>query len=1003
VYDYYGRLALGSHLFPGSALHANLLNEQLGTAGIGAKDVSIPVKEIQPQGLSKTMTATQGSSYTWGVSKDSSPVSAVLHNTCDPGAPHSAAATITVTWTRSAPSPTGDITVVTTITVTNPAHRAISASVSDTVYSGATALDTHDFAAVSVAANSTRTLTNTVTVPSGPTNLHDVATAHYTDDVTHVAVPGTTTATASAAVETHNTFNQTATIRDVESITGSGLSFSADSVTGAPANSSFTAPANYIGGHVTSLSWQSGTIDPGTATGDQTGTITFNKTVYVDGARDTTGALSDTATLVDSAGNTRTANAHTDITTTSDCATVEVTKVVVGGDAGDSFGFTTTGLGSAFHLVDGQTKTITPVAPNNGRAAYTVVEDLTAAGQPAGYNVTDVSCVTTDDSTPDSDSSGALNAGHTVGTATIHVSAGETVHCTVTNTHQATVTVTKVTDPASDPATFAFTSTGAGLGSPTLDTNPATEQVPDHQTYTLSAGQFGQHSFTEGPAEGWRLTGVDCSGVDETVTDRTASFNVAAGAQINCTYTNTKDATVKIHKVVVGGSDEDSFDFTPSSSLDSSHFQLHGGDTKTYANVVPNSDGDYTVAEAAVNGYRLTSVSCDDGESQTPSTGTVGNRTAIINAEPGETVECTFTNQKVDAGLLVVKDGAPPIVHDGDKVTFTYNVTNPGTGPVTIDGISDNKCSPIGSAKKLTPTSSTDRTTVDATPGTLDPGDLWIYTCTTPAQHTDETPNANCGSGSAIVNTVVVGATDEFGNHLTDNDQHATCVIHPGIAVDKTGPATAQAGDKVAYTLTVTNTGDTGLAASTVKAADEACNGDAVTLTGTGGDTTPESLDRGDVWTYNCSVQTAVGQTSVHNVATVTGCDQLDGCVNGQDTADTTLSQPGQLVLPERIIPGKARLLGPTGCVARAFNARVRGSKMATVVFKLDGKVIKRVRNTKNAALVSLRINPAKFKVGVHRLAVTVTFRAGSGTKKKTMRLSFQRCAKKLVAPHFTG
>jgi hypothetical protein len=32
-----------------------------------------------------------------------------------------------------------------------------------------------------------------------------------------------------------------------------------------------------------------------------------------------------------------------------------------------------------------------------------------------------------------------------------------------------------------------------------------------------------------------------------------------------------------------------------------------------------------------------------------------------------------------------------------------------------------------------------------------------------------------------------------------------------------------------------------------------------------------------------------------------------------------------------------------------------------------------------------------------------VTFQQGSGTKPKTMRLSFQRCAKKLAAPRFTG
>jgi hypothetical protein len=150
-------------------------------------------------------------------------------------------------------------------------------------------------------------------------------------------------------------------------------------------------------------------------------------------------------------------------------------------------------------------------------------------------------------------------------------------------------------------------------------------------------------------------------------------------------------------------------------------------------------------------------------------------------------------------------------------------------------------------------------------------------------------------------------------------------------------------------------------------------------------------------------VQTAVGDTAIHNVATVTGCDQLGGCVSANGPADTTLSQPEQLLLPERITPGAAKLLGPTGCVAKAFNARIRGTKVATVTFVLDGKVIKKVKNTKNASLIQLRINPRNLRIGVHRLVVNVTFQAGSGTKPKTMRLSFQRCAKKLALPRFTG
>jgi hypothetical protein len=146
-----------------------------------------------------------------------------------------------------------------------------------------------------------------------------------------------------------------------------------------------------------------------------------------------------------------------------------------------------------------------------------------------------------------------------------------------------------------------------------------------------------------------------------------------------------------------------------------------------------------------------------------------------------------------------------------------------------------------------------------------------------------------------------------------------------------------------------------------------------------------------------------VGDTGVENHASVVGKDQLGQVVDSAAAATTVLSQPEQIVLPERITPGKAQLLGPTGCQSRAFSARMRGSKMATLTFTLDGKVVKKVKNTKNAGSIAYRVNPAKLRLGVHRLVVTVTFQSGSGTKPKTLRLSFQRCGKKLVTPRFTG
>jgi uncharacterized repeat protein (TIGR01451 family) len=782
VFDWWGRLALGSHLYPGSSLHANLLNQQLGTSGIGAKDVSIPVKEILPQELSKTMTATQGASYGWTVSKTGTD-NVNFNNSCDPDAAHSATVSSTITWTRTAPS--GDITVTTEITITNPSHRDIIANVTDTVRSGTTAVtptgsgETNPtvFAPKTVPAGHSEVLTNVIHVALGTTNLNDHAVATYTDTFDpSLTIPGQTTADASATVDTSNTLNQTATITDAESITGDGLTYSIDSIDNEPAGSSFTAPIGYaLHDKTTSSTWQSGTIDPGSSQSTVSGTITFHKTIYLDGAHDidaTAGAkLHDTATLTDSGAppHTRTASWDTNITASRDCATLTIQKVTV----------------------------------------------------------------------PE-------------------------------------------------------------------ENNP------------------------------------------ETATE---------------------------------------FSFTPSESLDGDQtvFALHHGESKTYSDLVPGVE--YSAAEAEHNHYRLTDVSCDSDNGS----GDTDTRTATATPVAGEHVTCTFENTKVTAGIEIVKTGTPDVVHDGDNVTFTYAVSNPSSnnGSVSDVVVSDDKCADIKG-----PLSKSGGNNDDL----LDPGETWTFSCTTPAKHADEDAN------HVITNVATASGKDEFGNPVSDQDDDTTKVIHPAIKIEKTGPATAQAGDKIAYVLTVTNPGDTPLTGSSIVITDQQCNGDPVTLLGKGGDGSPDSLDPGDTWTFTCSVQTAVGDQAVENHATVEGKDQLGKAVTSAAVANTVLSQPAQAVLGARVTPGSARLLGATGCQSRAFNARIRGTKMATVTFVLDGKVVKKVRKVAaDAKVVAFRVNPTKLRIGVHRLVVTVTFQSGSSTKPKTFRLSFQRCAKKLVTPRFTG
>ena len=133
----------------------------------------------------------------------------------------------------------------------------------------------------------------------------------------------------------------------------------------------------------------------------------------------------------------------------------------------------------------------------------------------------------------------------------------------------------------------------------------------------------------------------------------------------------------------------------------------------------------------------------------------------------------------------------------------------------------------------------------------------------------------------------------------------------------------------------------------------------------------------------------------------------------GQPSA--SISQYEQLVLGELVVPGNARLLAPTGCVSRAFTARVRGKQVVKVVFKLDGKTIKTLTKPNAGANFELRVDPAKLRIGVHRIVANVIVEnvtinpdtrqviRRQNQKAKILRISFQRCAKKLAAPRFTG
>ena len=258
---------------------------------------------------------------------------------------------------------------------------------------------------------------------------------------------------------------------------------------------------------------------------------------------------------------------------------------------------------------------------------------------------------------------------------------------------------------------------------------------------------------------------------------------------------------VTIVKINQGGNANDSFTFHPSLAPAQQDFSLKGGEQQTYA-VECNNESSYgscskwghptlSVSEKPTPGYELTDVKCvhqqgsGDWPSEPSSTSTPDDDTTVagstINLKVNfwEWVKCYVTNAPKPPGqpqIQVVKDG-PATAYSGDRLTFTYKVTNPGNVPLTDVTVSDDKCSPVTKADNLSDT-------------TLDPPDTWTYTCSYVIQY-------NQGDANPVVNTVTscgtpaAGGNPGGGSPVCDTDQHSTTILPPSTAGQSETPAQA--------------------------------------------------------------------------------------------------------------------------------------------------------------------------------------------------------------------
>ena len=589
--------------------------------------------------------------------------------------------------------------------------------------------------------------------------------------------------------------------------------------------------------------------------------------------------------------------------------------------------------------------------------AYTVSE----TGGPSGYVAT---------FSGDCSASGAIS-----------VSVGQEKTCTITNNDVAPgLTVVKhVVNDDGGTAVAADWSLHVKSGANDVTGSPqAGDESGD--TYTVAAGAYTV-SETGGPSGYVATFSGDC--------DADGDVTVSVGQAKTCTITNNDIAprlTVVKHVVNKGGS-----------TTLASAFQMD-------VTATDPSDAHFPGSETG------TTITLDAGAYSVDESGGPSTFEKALSAQCAGTIAvgqertCTITNTKVLPGGVVVKKG-PAYAYHGDTLSFTFEVTNPGTTPLTTVTVSDDKCSPVvGPTQKLGGNQ-------DAK---LDAGETWVYTCTM------QVP-AHAAGDTSLVNTVTLAATDADGEPVGDTDQHTTLILHPAINIDKTGPATAQAGQAVQYTLVVTNPGDVPFLAQNVGVTDALCQAPPL-LTTKNGDVSPGQLDPGDRWTYTCTVQTTVGQTVVNNVAVVTATDSFDGhTVTDDDPATTQLTQPPvppppppppPVVAQAASVPlapssapavasGTARLSGPSRCVSGSFIAAVRGRNISQVLFMLDGRKLRTIRSQSGRTVFSVRINPRGQSFRAHRVVARVTFRAAANTPSRTLRMVYVRCAR--VAPKFTG
>lgn len=309
--------------------------------------------------------------------------------------------------------------------------------------------------------------------------------------------------------------------------------------------------------------------------------------------------------------------------------------------------------------------------------------------------------------------------------------------------------------------------------------------------------------ITEAATTNYALTAASCTDSNSAVTGNTGSFgslsgttlsipaaNIKYGANLICTFSNTKQRTLTLRKTWVNARVNDAATITVTGLNSFASVADSASETDTAAAQAVNVGSTITLGENISTGVGLynAALAC---------TQTSGGAAVALNGNnltmPDADVTCTYTNTRKSATLTLSKIwSAGSIAGNTVTVTSTGFINNASSGTSTATA-AGNTTTGTGVTVYAGETG-----TISETFGT---GNASNYTA-----------NLTCSGNSTALT----------GNSLTINpaDTAITCsytntVTGADLAIDKTGSSSVTQGSTVSYTIKVWNKGPTLVSSST--------------------------------------------------------------------------------------------------------------------------------------------------------------------------------------------